>query len=106
MSGIGMEQQLIDIYDVIGKTKIMNILERSLIEKAGYETGWENVIDSRETWVMLASSRHHARVRILPRAADKGWIIEIPPDLLFQEMIRSLPEVQQADGKILADDRD
>jgi hypothetical protein len=84
----------------------MNILERSLIEKAGYENGWENVIDSRETAVVLASARHRARVRILSAPTDRSWIVEVPPGLLFQELIRSLPEAGLADGKMSARDMD
>lgn len=84
----------------------MNVLERALIEKAGYETGWENVIESRETSVVLASARHRAQVRILPRPAEIGWFVEVPPGLLFQELIRSLPEAGRADGKIIAIDMD
>jgi hypothetical protein len=84
----------------------MNLLERSLIEKAGYENGWENVIDSREGSVVLASARHRARVRILLRPAEKGWIVEVPPGLLLQELIRSLPESGCPDGKIVAGDMD
>ena len=95
---------LLTYSDVIGKTK--TILERSLIEKAGYENGWENVIDSREGSVVLASARHRAQVLILPRPADKGWIVEVPPGLLFQELIRSLPEIGQLDDKLIAGNMD
>ena len=74
----------------------MNTLERALIEKAGYEHGWEYVIESQETSAVLASARHRAQVRIMPRITDRSWSIEVPHGLLLQEIIRSLPETVQA----------
>jgi len=42
----------------------MNPLERSLIEKAGYDNGWENVVGMEDDGVVLASSRHSGQVKI------------------------------------------
>ena len=85
---------------------MMNTLERALIEKAGYEHGWEYVIESQETSVVLASARHRAQVRIMPRITGKSWSIEVPPGLLRQELIRSLPELAQVNGDLIASDMD
>ena len=85
---------------------MMNTLERALIEKAGYEHGWEYVIESQEASVILASARHRAQVRIMPQMTGKCWIIEVPPGLLRQELIRSLPETAQVNGDLTAADMD
>jgi hypothetical protein len=39
----------------------MNSLKRALIEKAGYDNGFEHVVTSEKTHVMLASARHSVR---------------------------------------------
>jgi len=42
----------------------MNPLERSLIEKAGYANGWENVRESTAARVVLFSARHKAATHV------------------------------------------
>lgn len=66
----------------------MNALERALIEKAGYEHGWERVTESGQAAVQLASARHPATVRvaILP---DGGWQLEFGGDRLCRELARN-----------------
>jgi len=70
----------------------MNILERSLIEKAGCEHGWENVIESDDSLVALASARHPAQVTIRPQPSGSGWLVEVPAGLIRQELIRDWPD--------------
>ena len=55
----------------------MNTLERVLIEKAGRENGWENVIESHDHAVVLASARHQARATL---SSDNSLItLLLPP---------------------------
>ncbi len=42
----------------------MNTLERVLIEKAGRENGWENVIESHDHALIVASARHLAQATL------------------------------------------
>jgi hypothetical protein len=42
----------------------MNSLERTLIEKAGYDNGWEVVVKSVPEYVLLASALHQAQAQI------------------------------------------
>lgn len=42
----------------------MNSLERTLIEKAGYDNGWEITVESNPEQVILASALHRARARV------------------------------------------
>ncbi len=44
----------------------MNPLERSLIEKAGYANGWENVRESTPEHVVMFSARHKAEAEQRP----------------------------------------
>jgi hypothetical protein len=69
----------------------MNVLERALIEKAGREHGWENVVESNGTEVVLASARHRGRVTITAADGDRGWQVALPEGPLTREMSRSLP---------------
>ena len=84
----------------------MNTLKRALIEKAACEHGWENVIESHEEAVVVASARHRATVRILPRPAGLGWMVEVPQGLIRQELVRSLPQAITSQGALLAADMD
>ena len=48
----------------------MNPLERSLIEKAGYANGYENVRESTAERVVLFSARHRSHAVIQPAGPD------------------------------------
>lgn len=48
----------------------MTPLERSLIEKADYANGWENVSENSPDRVVIFSSRHLAFGRLLRRSAE------------------------------------
>lgn len=84
----------------------MNALERTLIEKAGYEHGWENVLESHADAVVLGSARHGARIRITKGAAVSGWRLEVPAGLIRAELSRSIPSASQADGSFITPDID
>lgn len=67
----------------------MNPLQRSLIEKAGHDNGFEYVLPSETQHAVLASARHPARVRV----AVVGQVFEARIDsgssTLAQELART-----------------
>lgn len=65
----------------------MNSLERTLIEKAGYDNGWEITVESAPERVILASALHRARARIC-KSVHKRWRIVFPPGQLAHELNR------------------
>lgn len=82
----------------------MNALERALLEKVGREHGWENVLESTEAGVTLASARHRARAVIRQRPDGVGWYIELPGGLIQRELVRSLSAQSLGDGRFVAGD--
>lgn len=68
----------------------MTPLERTLIEKAGHENGWENA-DANGDSVELFSARHRAKVIVRKQAGFSEWEINLPPGLLLQELHRAIP---------------
>jgi hypothetical protein len=71
----------------------MNTLERTLIEKAGYSHGWENVQESTPERVVMYSARHKAEAHIRPTATPNVWQVTFPQGPPTAELIRSLPEL-------------
>lgn len=71
----------------------MNTLERALIEKVGRENGWENVIESYDSVVKLASARHQAQVSITPSNTDDSLHLQASSHLIHQELVRSFSNV-------------
>lgn len=85
----------------------MNPLERALLEKAGHDHGFENVLCSASDAVVMSSARHQAIVTIRPR--ETGWVIAFASptgNLLLTELARSLPDVAGEEGGLVAQDRD
>lgn len=77
----------------------MNLLELTLIEKAGYANGWENVRESTPERVVMFSARHKAEVHVLPTDDAGGpWRVEFPHGPPEAELARDLPELQNHDG--------
>jgi putative restriction endonuclease len=70
----------------------MNTLERTLIEKAGYAHGWENVRESTPERVVMFSARHKAEAHITPTATPNVWQVTFPHGPPTAELARSLPE--------------
>lgn len=79
----------------------MNPLQRTLIEKAGHDQGFEHVLSSDETSVVLASALHSARAVISTQGTD-GFLVEIASAThdLASELARAFPE-RTRDGKSL-----
>ncbi len=84
----------------------MNVLERALLEKAGRENGWENVIETTDAHVVLASARHRGRATILAMDPMPGWHVEFPEARLARELDRTFPGVLQGGGRFAASDMD
>lgn len=82
----------------------MNALERALIEKAGSEHGWENVLASSDACVRLGSARHSSQARIEKSPETPGWMVGLPPGLIQQELARSLPDMSHGPHGFLATD--
>jgi putative restriction endonuclease len=80
----------------------MNSLERTLIEKAGYAHGWENVRESTPERVVMFSARHQAEAHIIPSATPNVWKVTFPKGPPTSELARSLPEQHQGDNIFLA----
>lgn len=70
----------------------MNTLERTLIEKAGYAHGWENVRESTPERVVMFSSRHKAEAHVTPTDTAMIWQVAFPKGPPTAELSRSLPE--------------
>lgn len=71
----------------------MNSLERTLIEKAGYDNGWEVVVESVPEYVILASALHKAQARIT-QSEQSRWRLELPIGLLTTELNRETAKDQ------------
>lgn len=68
----------------------MNPLERSLIEKAGYANGWENVRESTAERVIMFSARHKAEVVVSKTTSSPGaWRVDFPHGPALAELDRS-----------------
>lgn len=77
----------------------MNPLERSLIEKAGYANGWENVRENTPERVVMFSARHKAEAIIMPPPAHGGpWQVNFPKGPPATELCRSLADMQRPEG--------
>lgn len=84
----------------------MNVLERALVEKAGREHGWENVVESVEARVVLASARHRGRATVTSSSDGGGWQVSFPDGRLVREVARSLPGLADSRGGFVAGDLD
>lgn len=70
----------------------MNPLERTLIEKAGYSHGWENVRESTPQRVVLYSARHKAEALVTPTDVAMIWHLTFPKGPPTSELVRTLPD--------------
>lgn len=77
----------------------MNLLERSLIEKAGYANGWENVRESTPERLILFSARHKAEAHVMPAATQGGaWQVAFPKGPPASELARSFSVIEGSAG--------
>jgi putative restriction endonuclease len=82
----------------------MNTLERTLIEKAGYAHGWENVRESTPERVVMFSARHKAEAHVTPTDRIMIWQVTFPKGPPTAELIRSLPGQHQSGDTFQASD--
>lgn len=71
----------------------MNLLQRALVEKAGHDNGFENVLPATtEGWVALGSARHPAELMV--QATTGGFVAKLSrcQPSLPGELTRSFPE--------------
>lgn len=77
----------------------MNPLQRSLVEAAGYHTGWENVREGRSEAVAMYSARHKAESVIEPvGGAGEGWRVRFPKGPPAEELSAALGIHTPSDG--------
>jgi len=76
----------------------MNLLERSLIEKAGYANGWENVRESTPERVVMFSARHKAEAMV-SKVADGNtvWQVYFPNGPATSELDRTFSHLRTDD---------
>jgi hypothetical protein len=67
---------------------------------------WENVIESVEASVLLASARHRGRAAVTARSDTGGWQVSFPEGRLVRELGRSLPGLARGYGGFAAPDID
>jgi putative restriction endonuclease len=81
----------------------MNPLERSLIEKAGYANGWENVRESTPERVVMFSARHKADT-VVSAAGDgtAAWRVQFPTGPPVSELARSFSVIGGSAGPFQA----
>jgi hypothetical protein len=83
----------------------MKSLDRSLIEKAGYDNGFENVLAGDNNTVRLASSRHPITVEIMLGRSAGSFALCFSPNLDIKELRRDLNRDLFLSGGIEAWDR-
>jgi len=85
----------------------MNPLQRALIEKTGNDHGFEYVLPADETAVHLASARHRAQVRIMPKEGRFALVFSSTGSgLLCAELARSFPAAARSGSSFVAADQD
>jgi putative restriction endonuclease len=81
----------------------MNPLVRSLIEKAGYANGWENVRESTPERVVMFSARHKAEAVIQPTGdGSAAWRVQFPTGPPVTELERSFAVIASPAGPFQA----
>lgn len=79
----------------------MSPLERTLIEKAGHENGWENAAANGDA-VELSSARHRAKATVHKPSASPEWRVTLPGGLFREELLRALPDATTgATGEVI-----
>jgi hypothetical protein len=68
----------------------MKPLDRSLVEKSGYDNGFEVVQESSEAVVRMASSRHPVIVEITEGSHEGSWKLRFSDTLDIHELKRDL----------------
>ena len=72
---------------------LMDTLTRTLIEKAGYANGWENVRSSTPERVTMFSARHRAEAHV-SKLSDGSLLAAFPKGPPDRELLQALPGFQ------------
>jgi len=84
----------------------LNSLEKTLIEKVGYDTGWENVVAQETDKIVLSSARHRHHASIRPGLHEGSYLISIQPRIPPEELVRDSAASVKEDGSVEAFSRD
>jgi putative restriction endonuclease len=75
----------------------VNLLEKSLLEKIGYENGFENSLFDTDDEVLLSSARHQVQIKITQQA--NRWSLKINSVVWqFDGLIQNFPEIILKNG--------
>lgn len=75
----------------------MNSLDRSLVEKSGYDSGFEYIESSTANQVVLASARHPAKASITKAGSQfEVQLSSLKSPLLSKEVRRSFPDLVES----------
>src|SRR5690606_39855370 len=84
----------------------MNTLQRTLVEKAGHDYGFEYVLPGERVDVSMASARHPVQVSVSSDVGGLRLRFSSPRSgLLNGELKRSFSECCDADGSFIAADQ-
>jgi hypothetical protein len=75
----------------------VNSLERTLILKAGYDHGWEVIVEDKPERVVLASALHRSEVKI-EAGVDQRWLLTFQSATLVKELVLQHELQQLAPG--------
>jgi hypothetical protein len=79
-------------------------LTRSLVEKAGYSNGWENVLSSSSDEVVMTSARHDAEARVRPSLTTVGvFEVSFPKGPAADEIGISFPDTEKSSGMFVVE---
>lgn len=82
----------------------LNLLQRSLIEKAGYENGFENSNSVSNSDVRLSSARHTSEITVACNGSDDQLLVKVNSGIiggLIAEISRSFSEQQVGEDTYL-----
>src|SRR5690606_18212368 len=80
----------------------MNSLERSLVEKAGYDSGFENIESSSADEVILASARHPSKVSVSKVGAQyEVQLSSLKSATLHEELRRNFSDLTESGSSFL-----
>jgi len=69
----------------------VNSLDRSLVEKAGYDNGWERSSAGDDSRVLLASSRHGFSASVRKGVHEGEWVVGFSEGFPVDELKRGFP---------------
>lgn len=81
----------------------MNTFQQVNIKKVGYDTGWENVIETGVDVVVLGSA-HHAVYIEVREATLGGWYVRVPKGLGLGALAQEVAETFDSNGGWVASD--